>query len=466
MKNTYTSLTYQDSDTLIYGHAARPVILKNGLSIGGGQLYPEINFTLPPMSIDQSSMSDVIKNYRQMVTDICERAKELFSPGFVIEVETLPPMTFEPKWGEEVCKVVVDISKEFEAKEGIKTGVRLTPVDPREGRDLTHMWHGKHWDLLMETFERCAEAGADMLAVESVGGKEIHDDAIMYCDIAKSVLSLSLLACTDMNHLWKAIVDICKRTNTIPSGDSACGFANTAMVLAERNYIPKVFAAAVRAMTAVRTLVCVEQGAVGPLKDCAYESVYIKAITGVPVSLEGRSAACAHLSPIGNISICMADLWSNESTSNIRLLSGMAPTVCFEELTYDCRLMNAATARGPKTALLLRDLHAESDSMLDPQAYILRPDVVLEIAEAIVKADSYYDRVKAAAAATFDALRKGHAKGELILDDKENGWIDSLSNDLDGLPQTAEELLVELAGDCEKLDPSMYDMDSKAAVSA
>ena len=42
---------------------------------------------------------------------------------------------------------------------------------------------------------------------------------------------------------------------------------------------------------------------------------------------------------------CLADLWSNESVQNIKLLGGMAPTVSFELLAYDCRLMNEATAK-------------------------------------------------------------------------------------------------------------------------
>ena len=67
----------------------------------------------------------------------------------------------------------------------------------------------------------------------------------------------------------------------------------------------------------------------------------------------GGTAACAHLSPVGNIAACVADLWSNESIQNIKLLSGMAPVVSFEQLIYDCRLMNTAAAKGHKSALFL-----------------------------------------------------------------------------------------------------------------
>ncbi len=130
-----------------------------------------------------------------------------------------------------------------------------------------------------------------------------------------------------------------------PGGDSACGFANTAMQLAHQKMLPEVLAAVVRAMSAVRSLVAFENGAVGPSKDCAYEGPVIKAITGYPISMEGKSATCAHFSPLGNIASAMCDLWSNESVQNVRLLSGNAPEAYAELLAYDCRLMNVATAK-------------------------------------------------------------------------------------------------------------------------
>ena len=82
--------------------------------------------------------------------------------------------------------------KDYSAKFRLKAAVRLTPVDVREGPELEHMWHGRHWDLVLEVFERCAAAGADFLAIESVGGKEVHDDAIMYGDICDQSDKLEL----------------------------------------------------------------------------------------------------------------------------------------------------------------------------------------------------------------------------------------------------------------------------------
>ena len=283
----------------------------------------------------------------------------------------------------------------------------------------------------------------------------------MYCDLAKSVFALSVLGPLDMERLWTAIVDVADRTGTIASGDTACGFANTAMVLADRNYIPKVFAAVVRVISASRSLVAVECGAQGPHKDCGYEGVYVKAISGIPISMEGRSSAGAHLSPVGNIAACMADLWSNESIQNIKLLAGPAPTVALEQLAYDCRLLNTATAKGPDAARFLRDLHADSDSALDPQAYVLRPDVAIRIAAEIVTAEDDYNRGKLAARVTLAELRDAHGRGELALSERELTWLDNLSYSADTLPETAAELADEMADSCENYDPRKYDLPTE-----
>ena len=112
----------------------------------------------------------------------------------------------------------------------------------------------------------------------------------------------------------------------------------------------------------------------------------IKAITGCPIAMEGKSATCAHFSPLGNIAAAMCDLWSNESVQNVRLLSGNAPEAYTETLAYDCRLMNVATARGQATTL--RDWLTESDEWLSPQAAILSP------ASCLPHRGSYYQYVR------------------------------------------------------------------------
>src|SRR5208337_1663136 len=238
--------------------------------------------------------------------------------------------------------------------------------------------------------------------------KEVHDQALMFGDFPGIVFALGVLAPRDMAWLWSEIVSICTaHPGVVPGADSACGFANTAMQLAHQKMLPEVLAAVVRAMSCVRSLAAFEEGAVGPSKDCAYEGPILKAITGAPISMEGKSASCAHFSPLGNIAASMCDLWSNESVQNVRLLSGNAPEAFTETLIYDCRLMNVASARG--AALTMRDWLSASDEFLSPQAAVLSPEATIAIAKAIVNEEDDYARTVAAGRAAVAILREGAA---------------------------------------------------------
>jgi methanol--5-hydroxybenzimidazolylcobamide Co-methyltransferase len=285
---------------------------------------------------------------------------------------------------------------------------------------------------MMATFEACAEAGADMFSIESTGGKELHDDALLNGDLPLAVFSLGVLAARDMAQLWDMIVKVGGDHGVVPAGDSACGFANTAMMLASGGFIPHVWAAAVRVMTVPRSLVAYERGAVGPSKDCAYEGPYIKAITGYPIAMEGAEAACAHLSLVGNVAKAAADLWSNESVQNIKLLGGMAPTVSMEQLAYATRLMNVAGAQGKANEL--RDWFVASDANRDPQAFVLAPEVVVALASEIVAEPSAYLRTRKAAQASLASLRQATSEGALKLARAEQRWLDRLSAQADDLP--------------------------------
>lgn len=456
----FSQLAYDNINDFIYGVSKKPIVCKNGMVIGGGTIYPELNFTLPTMLITKDSMPDVIKEYKAIIEDACKRAKELYVPGLIVEIELLPPTTYTPAWGIEITKAVREIMFDYEAKHGLKSAMRITPVDIREDKKSPHMWHGSHWDAIMETFEGCAKAGADFLAIESIGGKDMHDEAMMFCEIDKSLFSLGVLGSMDMSKLWREIKAIADKTGTIAAGDSACGFANTVMVLADRGFVPKIFAAVVRVISAVRSLVAIEEGAAGPHKDCGYEGIYVKAITGTPISMEGKSSACAHLSPVGNIAACVADLWSNESVQNIKLLGGMAPTVSVEQLAYDCRLMNTAAQSGKENALLLRDWLCESDSKYDPQAYVLRPDVAIEISREIIKKDTPFERSVVAALAAIDVLEKAVKENKVHITERELQWLPTMRKQIEAIPDDVEEFTAEMIDRDEsgKLDPKKYDL--------
>lgn len=436
----FNELAVKSVDEFIYGTAPNPVKARNGMVIGGGTLYPEVNLTLPTMNITEATMPQVRRQYKDMIEGILKRAKELFAPGLVIELELLPPTTINPQWGAEVHKILRDAMFEYEEKYGLKSAMRCTPNDTREMMRPPFMKKGEFLDNMYKTFAATGKDGADFFSIESTGGKEVHDEGLVNCDLKKVIFGLGVLGVHDMRFLWGNIVNIAKEYGVVPAGDTACGFANTALALAEQGLIPRVFAAVDRVASVPRTLAAYEMGALGPNKDCGYEGPYIKAITGSPIAMEGKSAACAHLSAMGNISACVADLWSNESVQNVMLLSAPAPTVCTEMLIYDCRLMNGAKAEGMDSALKLRNWLANSDSKFDPQAYVIRPDVVLNISKELVKVSDPLVRTKLAASLAIEEIKKGIAKEELILPEKESRWLDIMSAQLENISEDPEEL--------------------------
>jgi methanol---5-hydroxybenzimidazolylcobamide Co-methyltransferase len=342
----YNMLEIAEPSELVFGSAPHPLRTRQGMEIGGGTVYPELNFTLPQMSISEDTMPEIRRQYKEIIDGSLQRAAELETPGVVIEFETLPPMCETPSWGIELARVLLDGMENARARHGLKSVLRMTPNDLREMKRPSLMRRGPLLESTLLTFEGAAEAGAELLSIESVGGKELHDDSLLQCDLGGVLFALTVLGERDMRFLWTEICGIARRHGVTAAGDTACGFGNTAMVLAERKYIPRVFAAVVRAISAVRSLVAYECGAVGPGKDCGYENPILKAITGFPMAMEGKSSACAHLSPVGNIAAAACDTWSNESVQNIKMLSGMAPTCSMEQLSYDCRLMNTASGDG------------------------------------------------------------------------------------------------------------------------
>ncbi|MDR0353787.1 MAG: hypothetical protein LBI02_10755 [Opitutaceae bacterium] len=437
----YRQLAISNSRDLLFGIAPKPLRTRRGLHIGGGVVYPELNFTLPAMDVTAATMPEVARHYRDIITGALKRAVELEAPGVVIEFETVPPMTSTPAHGLELANILLEGMDDAHARHGLPSVLRMTPNDNREFARPPLMRHGEHWERMQELFEGAAKAGAELLSIESVGGKELHDEALLQCDIGQVIYAMCSLGVRDMAFLWDRLHEIARRHGAVCAGDTACGFGNTAMVLAEQRMIPRVFAAVVRAVSAVRSLVAYEHGAVGPGKDCGYENPFLKAITGHPMAMEGKTAACAHLSPLGNIAAAYADTWSNESVQNIKLLGGMAPTCYMEQLIYDCRLMNRALAEGREAALTLRRWLVDSDAGLDPQAWVLRPESVIAVAQAIVDAPDYYRAGVAAARAALAELKTGHDSGALKLEAREAAFFDRIEAQLDDLPDNEPEFI-------------------------
>ncbi len=442
--NLPTTLAYASARDMLFGTAKHPVTCGNAVVIGGGAVLPEVKPTLPPMLLNEDTLAAARALYRETTMQILRKAVALAQPALVLEFEQLYEMTLNPEWGAQITGDIRGVMDEFRQQHSLRTALRVTVADIREQERPPQMRTGAPLQKMLRAFDLCAQAGADILAIESTGGKEVSDAALLEGDIDGLAFALGVLAPRDMAFLWDHIVAIARRHNVVPGGDTACGFGNTAMQLAHQAMLPKVLAAVVRLMTAPRSLTAVLRGATGPLKDCGYENPIIKALTGVPISMEGKSSACAHSSPLGNIAAAACDLWSNESVQHVRLLGGFAPEVFAEVLIYDCRLMNKAldTAAGP----LFRDLLVQSDRDLDPQAVVMAPEVHYAAAERILAAgpDAYAQTV-AMAQLALETLHGAGAADRLRLSKVEQRWLRRLDQAVAALPADAGELRARLS---------------------
>ena len=442
MKKTFKTLAIPDPQQLMFGRTPKPLTCGFGLKLGNGQVYPELNFTLPTMRLEEVNWGAVLAQYEEIGSIIERAAARLKPPGLMAEFELLPPMTEHPSWGAELTSVLLRHLEQLHKDTGIPCALRVTPTDIRDVTKPPELRSGKPLELLLQSFEQCAAAGAHVLSIESVGGKEVHDEALLYGDIEGMIFALGVLASRDMEFLWEKIVATCTKHNVVPGGDSACGFANTAMQLAGQGMLPEVLAAVVRAASSVRSLVAYECGAFGPSKDCAYEGPVIKAITGASIAMEGKSASCAHFSPVGNVAAAMCDLWSNESVQNVRLLSGPAPEAYFELLVYDCRLFNKALET--KTENVYQNLLVSSDIHLSPQAFVLSPESTVRIASAVVRESGHYAQTLSAAIEAASLLREGVRQKELQLNSRETEWLERITRELDALPSDEQQLIISM----------------------
>ena len=115
---------------------------------------------------------------------------------------------------------------------------------------------------------------------------------------------------------------------------------------------------------------------------------------------------------------------------NIKLLGGTAPTVSMQ-LADATRLLNEATKAGHAT--LLRDWLVANDMGKDPQAHMLRSDIILKLAvETLAGPMAYLQTCRASLA----MRRQGEAAGAFSQGKQENNWLRRLTKQEEQLPGT------------------------------
>ena len=77
--------------------------------IGGGSVIPELNFTLPKMSINTQTLPAISEYYRSIVSEAIEHARHMHAPGVIFEFETLLEMMAAPSIGIDLVRIMNEV---------------------------------------------------------------------------------------------------------------------------------------------------------------------------------------------------------------------------------------------------------------------------------------------------------------------------------------------------------------------
>lgn len=427
-----TKMAYGSGAEMMFGTAKKPVTTKRGIVIGGGFVHPEV---VPhPRPGSEKTMKTLLREYERANGDALERMTIVGHPTLCIENEHIFQMSHNPKWGGEIAAQTAKQMDDYLAKYGLKASYRSTIADLRKP-DMVDMRTSDYTMEVIESFKECAKY-ADVVSIESMGGKEIFDHAIIRNDIGGILFGIGVLGAIDMEWMWNQIVEIAKKNNCIPGGDTNCSEANTAMFMAggmTSKDVPHVIAALSRAIAASRTLVAYECGATGPTKDCAYEDPIIKAMAGVPIATEGKTSACAHSDLAGNLIMAVCDLWSNEAVEYHDMFGATTTSVFAEILGYDVAMLNSALELGYQEQM--KEILVNSDMYRDSHSLILAPDNAWQVGNAIIsnRATSNYASAKAGAIKAGEIIL-GDAKMKLTA--LEKAALTKAMADLKALPES------------------------------
>jgi len=425
-------MAYGSGAEMMFGTAKKPVTTKRGIVIGGGFVHPEV---VPhPRPGSEKTMKTLLREYERANGDALERMTIVGHPTLCIENEHIFQMSHNPKWGGEIAAQTAKQMDDYLAKYGLKASYRSTIADLRKP-DMVDMRTSDYTMEVIESFKECAKY-ADVVSIESMGGKEIFDHAIIRNDIGGILFGIGVLGAIDMEWMWNQIVEIAKKNNCIPGGDTNCSEANTAMFMAggmTSKDVPHVIAALSRAIAASRTLVAYECGATGPTKDCAYEDPIIKAMAGVPIATEGKTSACAHSDLAGNLIMAVCDLWSNEAVEYHDMFGATTTSVFAEILGYDVAMLNTALELGYQEQM--KEILVNSDMYRDSHSLILAPDNAWQVGNAIVsnRATSNYASARAGAMKAGEIIL-GDAKMKLTAHEK--AALTKAMADMKALPES------------------------------
>jgi len=438
-RKVFTKMVTESADDMLFGDTKNPVKLGLDQVAGGGVVYP--NIKVAPAEGSEESIDGLEATSKNIAFAACQRAADIGLPAIQIETEHVQQQSISREASERCTAVTWEELEKLHDKYGTAVSLMSTVADMREEENGLR---GSEFDIAMdESFEACAQSGASMLCIETVGGKVVSDYGISRGDARAILYGIGVLGSNDMEYMWTKIVDIAKRNGIVPGGDTDCAQANTAMFLAGGflgKNVSHTIAAVARAIAGARSLVALECGATGPTKDCGYENPIVKSIASVPICAEGKNATCAHADLMGNLTAAVCDVWSNESVYNREEMGGPTPGVWLQSLGYECALMNTAKQIG--TAKALRDSYVLADKYRDPQGVILAYDNAYRIGEAIVAdGEDNYLRSRAAALKAMDCINEAVEAKRILLTRFERDTLDSTYKTYEQLPDDSAKFL-------------------------
>jgi methanol--5-hydroxybenzimidazolylcobamide Co-methyltransferase len=458
----FTKMAYKNPDEMVFGRAKYPTSQRWNTQIGAGYVVPEIK--VAPVEGSEESKEQMVSECRNITQSACDRAISIGLPAFMLEQEHIFQQTNNPEWTADCTQAQVEILERYHDEYDIRVSLLATPADIRIEERRPGLRGSDYDNKVIESIEASAANGASCVAIETMGGKSVSDYGIARGDPKAILFGIGVLGSIDMEYMWKRIVDICKKYDCRPAGDTDCAQANTAMFMAG-GLLDKdcshTLAALTRAIAGARSLVAVECGAIGPLKDCGYENPIIKSISGVPICMEGKNAVCAHSDLMGNLTAAVCDVWSNESVYHRQEMGGTTPEVWLQATGYEAALMNTALQTGQEKTL--RDLYTLTDKYRDPQALVLAYDNAHRIGEAIVKyGKNPYLRARAAALEAGAIINEAVDAKKMYLTRFERDSLDSALKIFEELPTDSEQFIDEClrkySRKIAEFDPKSYEL--------
>ncbi|RLE78861.1 MAG: methanol--corrinoid methyltransferase, partial [Thermoprotei archaeon] len=227
-RKPYDKLAYSEDREVVFGYSKNVLRYGLGLEVGSGRVIPEIKYFPKPNVLKKGE--EAVKAYRDITSRLLERALRLGMDYLQLETELPGAVTSNPKLCSEIVSEQKALMEEFHDKYDTNLALRVTIADIRNFSDEREFEEG--YSAILEAFKTSAESGADVLSIESFGGKEVFSQAVVRGDLAGIIFATGILASLDVERLW---TDIGREVGNraLLGGDSACAHANSAMVLAD-----------------------------------------------------------------------------------------------------------------------------------------------------------------------------------------------------------------------------------------